>query len=57
MPFLAAAFFVTYEALKTQLPQFSTFLADSQGTNHMIAASGAEFVRALSQSKCIFLFY
>ncbi len=40
----AAAFFVTYEALKSNLPKHSQTLQSSPGLNHMISASGGEFV-------------
>ncbi|CAD6579332.1 MAG: S-adenosylmethionine transporter [Tremellales sp. Tagirdzhanova-0007] len=43
----AASFFVTYEALKARLPELSPFLNHSPGLNHMLSASGAEFVSCL----------
>ncbi|WWC73721.1 uncharacterized protein I206_107693 [Kwoniella pini CBS 10737] len=42
----AAAFFVTYEALKEKLPQIQ-FFKENQAINHMVAASGAEYVSCL----------
>ncbi|WVR08090.1 hypothetical protein IAU60_005136 [Kwoniella sp. DSM 27419] len=42
----AAAFFVTYEALKARLPQYKVF-GDNPALNHMVAASGAEYVSCL----------
>ncbi|WVF68473.1 hypothetical protein IAT40_003240 [Kwoniella sp. CBS 6097] len=42
----AAAFFVTYEALKAKLPQYH-FFAENPAFNHMAAASGAEYVSCL----------
>lgn len=41
----AAAFFVTYEALKKQL---APRLGDRRGLVHMLAASGGEFVSPLT---------
>ena len=41
---LAAAFFVTYEALKARLPAFLPSLL-SPAWNHLLSASGAELVR------------
>jgi hypothetical protein len=40
----AAAFFVTYEGLKAQLPKF-TSIQSTSSWNHLISATGAEFVR------------
>ena len=40
----AAAFFVTYESLKNRR------LSASPGLNHMLSASGAEFVSAVGNS-------
>ncbi|WRT69672.1 uncharacterized protein IL334_006662 [Kwoniella shivajii] len=42
----AAAFFVTYEALKVKLPQIQ-FFKENPAFNHMAAASGAEYVSCL----------
>ncbi|WVQ96020.1 hypothetical protein IAU59_003120 [Kwoniella sp. CBS 9459] len=42
----AAAFFVTYEALKAKLPEYQ-FFAQNPAFNHMAAASGAEYVSCL----------
>ncbi|OCF35186.1 solute carrier family 25 (mitochondrial S-adenosylmethionine transporter), member 26 [Kwoniella heveanensis BCC8398] len=42
----AAAFFVTYEALKARLPEYK-FFAENPAFNHMAAASGAEYVSCL----------
>ncbi|WWC92778.1 uncharacterized protein L201_007737 [Kwoniella dendrophila CBS 6074] len=42
----AAAFFVTYEALKERLPKIQ-FFKENPAFNHMIAASGAEYVSCL----------
>jgi len=39
----AAAFFVTYEALKETLPSLSGTLHASPSLNHLVSASGAEF--------------
>lgn len=43
----AAAFFVTYEALKRQLANYGFGLDTHPGLNHMFAASGGEFVSCL----------
>ncbi|KAL1406427.1 S-adenosylmethionine transporter [Vanrija albida] len=43
----AAAFFVTYEALKRRLPEALPELKESPGLNHMVSASGGEFVACL----------
>ncbi|WWD20284.1 hypothetical protein CI109_104760 [Kwoniella shandongensis] len=42
----AAAFFVTYEALKSRLPHLDLFSSNPAFT-HMVAASGAEYVSCL----------
>lgn len=47
---IASAFFVTYEALKETLPRSIPILSESPSLNHMVSASGAEFV---SQSSLI----
>jgi solute carrier family 25 S-adenosylmethionine transporter 26 len=41
----AAAFFVTYEALKKQAPKLSSSLTSSSSMTHLLAATGGEFVR------------
>lgn len=41
---VAAAFFVTYEAMKSQIPKISPMLSSHEGLNHMLSASVAEFV-------------
>ena len=41
---VASAFFVTYEALKARLPRLTSVFESQPGLNHMVAASGAEFV-------------
>ncbi|ORX37728.1 putative S-adenosylmethionine transporter [Kockovaella imperatae] len=43
----AASFFVTYEALKSRLPKTFDTLATSPGLNHLVSASGAEFMSCL----------
>jgi solute carrier family 25 S-adenosylmethionine transporter 26 len=46
-PFLmetAAAFFVTYEALKKQAPKLSSSLTSTSSMTHLLAATGGEFV-------------
>lgn len=40
----ASAFFVTYEMLKESLPRSIPLLSESPSLNHMVSASGAEFV-------------
>ncbi|KAI9638923.1 mitochondrial carrier domain-containing protein [Dioszegia hungarica] len=43
----ASAFFLTYENLKEVFPRSIPLLRDSPSLNHMISASGAEFVSCL----------
>ncbi|EIW68132.1 hypothetical protein TREMEDRAFT_69585 [Tremella mesenterica DSM 1558] len=43
----AAAFFLTYETLKPRLPTLIGTLEKNGGLNHMVSASGAEFVSCL----------
>lgn len=41
---VAAAFFVTYEALKKQAPKISSSLTSNSSLTHLLAATGGEFV-------------
>lgn len=52
-PHSAVAFFIPYEALKQSLPQYSTWMAASPGSTHLVASLGAEIVSLVNASSLL----